>query len=114
MMVLGLFFIVLTGCGSKIKGNIGKMSSFRVPSVEAMWIQNGEPIEFEDELWYPQDSFDILIDSEVSLLSEYREIQFFVHKIDVRPYNRLYTKFGRNRFRVFIKKQIDDKDKEPF
>ena len=74
-------------------------------AMEAEWIRNGEPIEFEDELWYPADSIEIFLDSEVSLIGEYQGVQFFIDKVDVRPFERLYTKFGRNKFRFFEKEK---------
>jgi len=97
---------VIAGC-TTTQGNIGNMPSYKMPLAgEAEWIRNGEPIEFEEELWYPRDMVDILMDVEVYLLDEFKGIQFFVEKIDVRPYDRLYTKFGRNKYRLF-KKRIE-------
>ena len=81
------------------------MDIYRFPSIEAEWIQNGDPIEFEGELWYPTDGVENLLDSEMYLVGEYRGVQFFIEKTDVRPYDRLYTKFAQNRFRYFQKKQ---------
>jgi len=98
------------GC-SGIKGNVGKMPTFPVPNIEAQWIRDGETLEFEEAQWIPQDHLDILRDSEVYLLGEYRGVQFFVDKTDVRPYERLFTKFGPNKFRSFKKaKKQNDKD----
>jgi len=37
----------------------------------------------------------------VSFKGEYRGVSFFVEKIDVRPYDKIFTKFGRNKFRVY-------------
>ena len=85
-------------------------NAYPVPQDEAGWIVQGIPIEFEEQLWVPQDNIDILLDSEVFLLGEYKGVQFFVEKIDVRPYDRLYTKFARNKFRVFLKSH--DKSKK--
>ncbi len=105
MVGFGLLFIVMSGCSGKVKGNIGHMENYRFPPNEAEWIRNGEPIKFEDGSWYPQDGFDILLDSEVFLLGEYREVQFFAQRVDIRPYNMLYTKFGRNKFRVYKRRR---------
>ncbi len=107
-IVLGFILgIMVSGCvpTEARSGNVGQVQSFPVPSKEASWIRNGEPIEFEGELWYPVDGIEALQDSEVLLAGEYRGVQFFVDKIDVRPYNRLYTKFDRNAFRFFEKKK---------
>jgi len=92
----------MIGCSSGFT-NQGRMTRYITPEVEATWIREGEPIKFEDELWYPQDKVDILKDDEVLRLGAQNGIEFFIDKIDVRPYNRLYTKFGKNTFRVFQK-----------
>ena len=72
--------------------------------LEAEWILNGEPIQFEEELWYPIDGVESFLDSEMRLMGEYHNIQFFTDKVDIRPYDRLYTKFDKNKFRFFEKK----------
>lgn len=97
-----LFSIILAGCGTA-GGNIGNMPTFKIPDEEADWIRNGEPLVMEEENWFPQDMFDILLDSEVYRVGEYRGVEVFAEKADVRPYQRLYTKFGKNRFRIFKK-----------
>lgn len=103
---IGLFFVV-SGC-AKHEGNTGQMSTFAAPVAEAKWIKDGQPIEFEQEKWYPQDALDVLLDSEVEKMGEYEGTEFFTEKMDVRPFNRLYTKFGRNKFRAFEKNNGDD------
>lgn len=82
-------------------GNIGNVQSYSFPTVEAKWIRDGEPIEFEGELWLPADGIESLLDSEVYPIGEYKGIQIFIDKLDVRPYERLYTKYGKNQFRYF-------------
>ena len=100
-----LYLAFLFGCNSIVGagGNVGQVQSYPAISVEAQWIRNGDPIEFENELWYPQDGVETLLDSEVYLLGEYKGVQFFAEKVDVRPWERLYTKFGRNKFRYYEK-----------
>lgn len=114
MRIKNLFFIlgmvwVISGCQSSA-GNIGQLQSYQIPASEAAWIQNGEPIEFENETWFPQDGTESLIDSEVQLVGEFRGVQFFTDKEDVRPFKRLYTKFGRNKYRYFEKVLTIEKD----
>ena len=106
-LILACSLLFLTGC-INTKGNIGNVQSYPIPTFEAQWIRNGEPIEFEGERWYPADSTENLQDSEILLMGEHRGIQFFIDKLDVRPYNRLYTKFGRNKFRYFQKRTKED------
>ena len=105
--VLIFGFSVLTGCSTSGMSNGGQMEMYNTPEEEAPWIRNGEPIEFDGKLWYPQDGTENLLDSEVYFLGEYRGVQFFVEKKDVKPYDRLYTKFSRNRFRYFELKKDD-------
>lgn len=109
--MLGCVFILLVGgagCSPSVQGNTGQLPIYGVPAQEAEWILAGEPMEFEDELWYPEDAIDVLLDSEVILLGECQGVQIFVDKVDVRPYRALYTKFGKNKFRIFRKRISDD------
>ncbi|MFT5387351.1 MAG: hypothetical protein ACI9F2_000876 [Lysobacterales bacterium] len=77
--------------------------NFIVKDLEPEWIRNGEAIEFEGEMWHPQDGIEGFKDSEMYYLGEYRNTQIFIDKVDVRPYNRIYTKFSTNKFRYFKK-----------
>ena len=103
-----IFYFILCmslfGC-SQLERNTGNMAKFLIPDVEAEWIQNGEPILFEGVKWYPQDRFDVFLDAEVYLKGEYEGAQFFVQKIDIRPYAKIFTKFGRNKFRIFLPRE---------
>lgn len=103
-LLCGLTAAAVSGCATAGVNNRGMMPTYAYTNVEPEWIRNGEPIEFEGERWYPQDGIESLTDSEVMQVSEYRDIKVFVDKIDVRPYERLYTKFGVNKFRYFEKK----------
>ena len=96
-------FVILTlsGCVTSSGGNLGQLQSYTYPTWESDWIINGEPIQFEGAMWYPQDGTENFLDSEVALLGEYRNVQFFADRQDVRPYERLYTKFNRNQYRYF-------------
>lgn len=92
--------VVLFGC-TNITHNAGRMEQYAVPDEEAEWIQQGNPIKFDGEVWHPQDNFDVLLDSEVYFKGQYNGVPFFVEKIDVQPYNKVFTKFGRNKFRIY-------------
>ena len=102
-----LMSLALTGCVSST-GNVGNMPKYGVPVAEAEWIREGEPLEYDGQKWYPRDDIDVLTDAEVVLAGEYRGVQFFTSRVDVRPYSRLYTKFGRNKFRIFLRQKSDD------
>jgi hypothetical protein len=98
--------IFLVGCGTT-SSRTYKDVAYIAPAVEVSWIRNGLPLIFENERWIPQDDIDVMTDQEVYLLGEYQEVQVFVEKTDVRPYNRLYTKFGENRFRLYKRQSHD-------
>ena len=105
---LGLL-LVLTGlwggCASVNSGNNGQVQTYPVPAIEAVWIRDGDPIEYDGDRWYPVNDYEILQDSEVFRIGEYKGVQIFVEKIAVKPYERLYTKFDKNKFRYFERGQ---------
>lgn len=104
-IIFALF--ILSGCRTT-GGNVGSLQNYAAPASEADWIRNGDGLRFEGEDWFPVDSIESLQDSEVAVMGEYKGVTFFTDKVDVRPFNRLYTKFSRNRFRIFEKRVIDD------
>jgi hypothetical protein len=87
--------------------NVRSEGHYSFPKLEPQWIRDGNPIIFEEEAWYPQDDIDVFLDDEVYPLGEYQGVEFFIDKADVRPYDRLYTKFAENKFRVYEKKRHD-------
>jgi len=97
-----LSFMGATGCQTT-KAKQERLVFQETDSIEAEWIRNGEPITFEGKLWYPVDDVESFLDSEMRLMGVHNGVQFFVDKVDVRPYNRLYTKFDKNKFRFFEK-----------
>ena len=101
----GILIFLSSGCGGNFTGL--HKNPYAFPQLEAQWIRDGEPIVFENESWYPKDDIDVLTNQEVYLLGEYKGVQFFVERADVRPYNRLYTKFAENRFRIYTKEHDD-------
>lgn len=98
--------VLAAGCSSSMASTRGS-SQYSFPALEPEWIRNGEPIIFENEQWYPKDDVDVLLDNEVYLLGEYKGVQFFIEKTDIRPYHRLYTKFDVNKYRVYKRNRND-------
>ena len=88
---------IISGCANRI------MYKGDYPFKETDWIRNGEPIMFEDEAWYPTDDIENLLDSEVILIGQYRQALFYIEKRDVKPINRIYTKFDYHKYRVFLR-----------
>lgn len=104
-VLFGLFVLSILTAGCQTTGSSIKQVQFHASdSFEAEWIRDGQPLEFENSLWYPVDDVESFLDSEMRLMGEHRGVQYFVDKVDVRPYNRLYTKFDNNKFRYFEKK----------
>lgn len=98
-----LLTITTTGCQST-SGKNKHMPNYALSSIEAEWIRNGEPIEFESELWYPVDGVEGFLDSEMRFMGTHQGVEYFIDKVDVRPFSRLYTKFEKNKFRFFEKR----------
>jgi hypothetical protein len=71
--------------------------------IEAQWIREGQPIIFEGKKWYPQDIIENLLDDEMLKIYTYKKEPVYIEKKEVRPYDRLYTKFGKNKYRLFEK-----------
>ena len=105
-----LWFIMvgfLGGCATVNTGNDGQVQSYAAPVIEAEWIRNGEPIEYDGNKWYPVNDYETLDDSEVYQIGEYKGVQIFVEKIAVKPYERIFTKFDKNKFRYFERRDND-------
>ncbi len=94
LFILAMFF---AGCANLNRDNLNDSV------IESQWIRNGEPIIFEEEAWYPKDVIENLKDGEMLLIFTYNGEGVYIEKREVRPYNRLYTKFGKYQFRGFEK-----------
>ena len=95
------------GCASLNSDNNGQIQSYPAPIIEAGWIRNGDPIIYGGTKWYPVNDYEILQDSEVFQVTEYKGVQVFIEKIDTKPYERIYTKFDKNKFRYFERRDND-------
>jgi len=107
---VGLLFILTGfwgGCVPMNSGNNGQVQSYPAPVIEAGWIRDGQPVEYDGSKWFPVNDYEVLQDSEVFQISEYKGVQVFVEKIATKPYDRIYTKFDKNKFRYF-KRHDDD------
>jgi hypothetical protein len=107
---LGLLLVLtgfLGGCASVNFGNNGQVQSYPSPVIEAGWVRNGDPIEYDGSKWYPVNDYEVLQDSEVFQIAEYKGVQVFVEKIAAKPYERIYTKFDKNKFRYWERRDDD-------
>jgi len=96
---------LLTGCAHQAADNEGQLQSYQAPVIEASWIRDGQPLEFAGSQWVAVNDVEVLMDSEVYQVGEFKGVQVFVDKVDTKPYHRLYTKFAKNKFRYFEKKK---------
>ncbi len=106
---LGLWImlsVLMAGCSS-LPGNDGQVQTYPAPVVEAVWIRDGQPIEYDGYKWYPVNDYEVMEDSEVYQIGIYKGVQIFVEKTDTKPYDRIYTKFDKNKFRYFERREDD-------
>lgn len=101
--VAGVVVVVcVSGC-ALLRGSPETSFTSSYALTEPEWIRNGQPIEFEGAPWYPTDNVENLLDSEVHQAGEHNGVAFFFDKVDVKPLERLYTRFAKNRYRAFEK-----------
>ncbi len=93
--------IMMVGCSHLNSANDGQVQSYPVTAVEAGWIRNGDPMIFEAHQWFPVDDTESMTDAEMYQVGEFKGAPVFVDKIDTKPYDRLYTKFAKGRFRYY-------------
>jgi hypothetical protein len=106
-LYLALLGFCLIGCGHLSSQNAGNVQSYPAPSIEASWIREGKPIQYDGKQWYPVNDIEVLTDAEVYQIGEYQEVLFFVDKVDTKPYKRIYTKFSKNKYRYFEQRSND-------
>jgi hypothetical protein len=108
LILTALLSLSAAGCfnlGSS--NNKGQLQSYPSPLVEAGWIRNGDPIVYEGRHWFPVDDLENLLDSEVFQIGEFQDVQIFVEKVDSKPYDRLYTKFAKGKYRYYERLKND-------
>ncbi len=91
---------VMAGCGlPRHADETGVVTAAQL--AEPLWIRNGEPVVFDGEDWFPTDEVENFLDGEIYQAGTYREVPLFIEKTDVRPFDRVYTRFAKNRYRAF-------------
>jgi hypothetical protein len=106
-LYLGILILGFVGCMHRSSDNEGQLQSYPSPVIEAEWIREGQPIVLGNQKWFSANDVEVLLDSEVYQIGEYKGVQVFVDKIDTKPYHRLYTKFAKNKFRFYERKDND-------
>ena len=102
-----LMGLVCSSCSTADKGNDGLLQSYAAPVIEAAWIRNGEPVVLDKEQWFPVRDTESLLDPDVYQIGEYKGVQIFVEKTDIKPYERIYTKFAKGKYRYFERPEND-------
>ncbi len=100
--------VVLAGC---IAGSGGRRNvDYAIK--EAGWIKDGKPIIHDNRSWYPTEYIENHLDGEMEYVGEFQSVPFYVERRQIKPYNRVYTKFDYHKYRVFLAKKdkVYDKD----
>ncbi|MEI6437462.1 MAG: hypothetical protein WCO69_01780 [Candidatus Omnitrophota bacterium] len=98
----GMMLLVLAGGGCSMPSrSLDNGAAALVAPVEAEWIRNGQPMEFDDLTWYPTDDVERLLDNEMYKIGQYKDVPVFIERIEVKPYARVYTRFEKGRYRAF-------------
>jgi hypothetical protein len=71
---------------------------------EPPWIREGQPIIYNNQNWYPSEEVENFTDGEMEYVATYNDAPFYVEKRQVKPFNRIYTKFGYHKYRIFLKR----------
>lgn len=96
---------IFSGCQISLPNSGDNTLLVATPLDEPTWVRNGEPIQFEGENWYPTREIERFMDNEVYQIGVYREVVFFLDRVDVKPFERLYTRFAKGRYRAFERRE---------
>ncbi|MBU2540347.1 MAG: hypothetical protein KJ593_00425 [Candidatus Omnitrophica bacterium] len=103
---LMLLVIIFTGCASGSWARIRGDYAIK----EADWIREGSPIIYESKSLYPTEHVENHLDREMEYVGEFQQVPFYVELRQIKPYNRLYTKFNYHKYRLFLLKEKNDRD----
>lgn len=89
---------------------VGRRADYAIK--EADWVREGKPVIYENKNWYPSEYIENHLDNEMERIGEFQEVPFYVERRQIKPFNRLYTKFDYHKYRLFIarKPNADDRD----
>lgn len=93
--------VALSGC---IAGSAGRRN-IDYAIKEAGWIKEGKPIIHDDKSWYATEYIENHLDNEMEYVGEFQSVPFYVERRQIKPYNRIYTKFDYHKYRVFLEKK---------
>lgn len=102
-VLLGLVFIA-AGCAANSQFSPGKDYAAK----EAAWIKDGKPILYDNKSWYPTEFIENHLDKEMEYIDSFQKVPFYVERRQIRPYDRLYTKFDYHKYRMFLEKKSYD------
>ncbi len=105
LALLGILLFSQQISGCVVPGGYATKESL---TKEPTWIREGQPILYNNQNWYPTEDVENLTDNEMDYIGEYNDVAFYVDKIQVKPFNRLYTKFGYHKYRVFLRQESHD------
>ncbi|MBF0388271.1 MAG: hypothetical protein HQL20_10565 [Candidatus Omnitrophica bacterium] len=100
----GLTMVLLLCAGAGCAGSSRALDNgvnSGAPLTEPDWIRNGEAIELENNIWFPTREVERFMDGEMFRIGNYRGVEVFIERTDIRPFARLYTRFDQGRYRAF-------------
>ncbi len=102
--MLALLIFGFAGCAANQSGALNKDFTTR----EAGWVKEGKPIIFESRSWYPTEYIENHVDSEMDYVDQFQNVPFYVERRQIKPFDRIYTKFDYHKYRLFIEKKSYD------
>ncbi|MEW6008659.1 MAG: hypothetical protein AB1629_03400 [Candidatus Omnitrophota bacterium] len=106
--ILVLFLaIVLAGCA----GSYAARRNIDYAIKEAEWIKDGKPLIYDNKSWYATEFIENHLDNEMEYVGEFQNAPFYVERRQIKPYNRIYTKFDYHKYRLFLERKPTDYDK---
>lgn len=105
--IFALLILSFAGCAASQSGSFSR----EYKSKEAGWIKEGKPIIFEARSWYPTEYIENHIDSEMDYVDQFQNVPFYVERRQIKPFDRIYTKFDYHKYRLFLEKKGYDFDR---
>lgn len=99
--ILALLVLGAAGCATNQSGAFNKDFSTR----EAGWVKEGKPIIFGSSSWYPTEYIENHLDAEMEYVDQFQNVPFYVERRQIKPFDRIYTKFDYHKYRLFLEKK---------
>jgi hypothetical protein len=106
--IIALFLILIFSLAGCAAGYLNKPHDYTTK--EADWIRNGQPITYDNKKWYPTEYIENHLDVEMEYAGEFQKVPFYVERRQIKPFNRIYTKFDYHKYRLFTERREGSND----